>query len=176
LEAIYHSAQQIFAEPLSEHARWELRRQMREIAEVRATWRRDLETKLKRVNDPNTAGFFHHYLRTQHSKDGQVAGGISVCQEDLVMVEVSMVMQVALAQPIGDLDVFLTRGLPSELSLLRQTARLLRDKAALISGNSPDIHVEPMIGSITGLVDRMSALTSSDSDATSAIEVSSVIA
>jgi hypothetical protein len=176
LEAIYHSAQQILAEPLSEHARWELRRQMREIAEVRATWRRDLETKLQRVSDPNTAGFFHHYLRTQHSKDRQVAGDISVCQEDLVMVEVSMVMQVALAQPIGDLDVFLTRGLPSELSLLRQTAQLLCDKAAFISGNSPDVHVEPMIGAINELIDRMSALTSSDSDAASAIEVSSVIA
>jgi hypothetical protein len=166
LEAIYHSAQQILAEPLSEHARWELRRQMREIAEVRATWRRDLETKLERVNDPNSIGFFHHYLRTQHSKDKQVASGISVCQEDLVMVEVSMVMQIALAQPIGDLDVFLTRGLPSELSLLRQTAQLLHGKAAFISGNSPDVHVEPMIGALNELIGRMSSLTPSDSETT----------
>src|SRR5439155_27321399 len=139
----------------------------RQIAEVRATWRRDLETKLDRVNDPNTARFFQHYLRTQHSKDRQVARCISVCQQDLVMLEVSMVMQVALAQPIADLDVFLTRGLPSELSLLRQTAQLLRDKAAFISGNSPDVHVEPMICAFNELIDRMSALISSESDAAS---------
>jgi hypothetical protein len=66
--------------------------------------------------------------------------------------------------------------LPSELSLLRQTAQLLHGKAAFISGNSPDVHVEPMIGAINELIDRMSALTSSDSAAASAIEVSSVIA
>jgi hypothetical protein len=174
LEAIYHFAQQILAEPLSEHARWELRRQMKEIAEVRATWRRDLETKLERVNDPNTAGFFQHYLRTQHSKDKQVASGISVCQADLVMVEVSMVMQIAFAQSIGDLDVFLTRGLPSELSLLGQTAQLLREKAGFISGNSPDIHVEAMVGALNELIGRMSALTPSDSDVATVIELPGV--
>jgi hypothetical protein len=159
LEAIFHSAQQILGEPLTEHAQWELRRQMREIAEVRATWRRDLETKLNRVNDPNSSGFFQHYFRTQHSKDKQVAGGISECQQDLALLEMSMVLQIGLAESVGVADAFFNRALPSELNLLRGTAALLHEKAAYISGNSSDVHVEPMIAAIAQLIDRMSALT-----------------
>lgn len=159
LESIFHAAQQILAGPQSEHAQWEIRRQMRDIAEIRATWRRDFETKLHRVGDPNSAGFFQHYFRTQYSKDVQVAGGISEGQEDLALVEITMVLHVALAQTIGDLDVFFNCGLPSELNLLRGTAQLLAEKAKFISGQSSDVHVEPMIAGIDDLIVRMSALT-----------------
>src|SRR5581483_5345761 len=106
-------------------------------------WRRDLETKLHRVNDPNNAGFFQHYFRTQHSKDKQVVTGISEGQEDLALVEITLVLQIALAQPIGDLDVFLEQSLRSELQLLRGTTELLTEKARFISGQSPDVHAEP---------------------------------
>src|SRR5262249_12249198 len=151
----------ILAGPVTEHAQWEIRRQMREVAEIRATWRRDLETRLYRVSDPNNAGFFQHYFRTQYSKDAQVAGEISEGQEDLALVEITMVLQIALAQPIGDLDILLNCGLPSELNLLRGTANLLAEKARFISGQSPDVHVEPMIAAMNDLIRRMSALTDS---------------
>lgn len=162
LESIFHAAQQILAAPLTEHAEWEIRRLMRQIAEIRATWRRDLETKLHHVNDPNSAGFFQAYFRTQSSKDMQVVGGISEGQEDLALVEIAMVLQIALAEPIGDSAVFFEHGLPSELHLLRRTAELLEHKAKFISGQSPDVHVEPMIAAMKDLNARMTVLTSAE--------------
>ena len=159
LEAIYHSAQQVLAKPLTEHIQSEIRLQMREVAEVRATSRRDLETKLERVVNPHTGGFFQKYFTTERSKDEQVAREIFECRQDVAMVEMTMVLQIALAQAVGDAEVFFHHALPSELSLLQGTAKMLDEKATFISGKSPDVHVEPMIAGISGLIERMSALT-----------------
>ena len=158
LEAIYHSAQQILAKPLTEHVQSEIRLQMREIAEVRATSRRDLETMLQRVANPHAGGFFQKYFTTQRSKDKQIAGEISECQQDVAVVEMTMVLQIALAQSVGDAEAFFHHALPSELSLLRGTAKMLDEKATFISGKSSDVHVEPMIAGINGLIERTSAL------------------
>ncbi len=160
LEAIYHSAQQILVKPLTEHIQSEIRLQMREIAEVRATCRRDMETKLKRIANPHTGGFFEKYFTTERSKDEQVAREISECRQDMAMIEMTMVLQIALAQSVGDTEAFFHHALPSELSLLRKTAKMFGEKASFITGKFPDVHVEPMSTSFNELIERTSALTS----------------
>jgi len=171
LEAIYHSAQQILAKPLTEHVQSEIRLQMREIAEVRATSRRDLETKLQRIANPHTGGFFQKYFTTGRSKDKQVAREISECQQDVALVEMTMVLQIALAQAVGDTEAFFHHALPSELSLLRGTAKMLGEKACFISGKSSDVHVEPMIAGISGLIERMSSLAPVEQGSTASEQV-----
>jgi hypothetical protein len=158
LEAIYHSAQQILAKPLTEHVQSEIRLQMREIAEVRATSRRNLETKLQGIANPHNGGFFQKYFTTERSKDEQIAREISECQQDMAMLEMTMVLQIALAQSVGDGELFFQHSLPSELSLLRGTAKMFAGKATFITGKYSDVHVEPMIAGINGLIERISAL------------------
>ena len=83
----------------------------------------------------------------------------------------TMVLQIALAEAVGDAEAFFHHALPSELSLLRGTAKTLGEKAFFISGRSSDVHVEPMIAGISGLIERMSSLVPVAQDSTASEQV-----
>ena len=160
LEAAFRTAKQRLDEPQTEANRSELRSLMHEIAILRAIWRRDLETKLENIKNPKNAGFIKRFFTRQRSSDKRVAGDISEFQRDVDLIEVSLVIQIGIAQATGDAEALFLCAVPDELKLLRKTSQLLSEKAGYII--LPQIQVTPIQEAMKGLIGRMSALVPSE--------------
>ena len=162
LEAIFDTSKQLLSQPLTENGTNQIRGFVHDLRELRATWRRDLETKLEEITNPNDAGRLKRFFSRQRSRDRKVADSISALIGDISLIESSLVLQIALATSIADAEALVYEVLPGELRLLRKTLGLFREKAGYISGKLPDVHVEPVLATMNQMVERMSAFVPND--------------
>ena len=159
-EAAFRTAKRRLGEAPSPANTAELRALMHKLAVLRATWRRDLETKLKSIKDPKQSGFIKRLFSRQRTTDKRLANNIVPFRDDIRLIEASLVLEIGVAQMIGDAETLFVHVLPDELKLMRQTSNLLSEKAAYIS--EPELQAASVSLALDGLIDRVSSFVPDD--------------
>ena len=154
-EAAFRTAKLRLGQAPSEANTSQLRGVMHKTAALRATWRRDLETKLKNIKNPKHSGFLKRLFSRQRSTDRRLASDILPLFEDIQLIEASLVLEIGIAQMVGDAETLFLHVLPDELKLMRQTSNLLSEKAGYIT--SADNQVASVSDVLSQLIDRLSS-------------------
>ena len=153
-EAAFRTAKLRLGQAPSEANTAQLRGVMHKTAALRAMWRRDLETKLKNIQNPKDSSFLKRLFSRQRSTDRRLASDILPLFDDIELIEASLVLEIGIAQMIGDAEPLFLHVLPDELKLLRQTSNLLSEKAGYIA--SADTQVASVNDALSQLIDRLS--------------------
>ena len=157
LERIYIAARELASGELIHDHQLEMWRLRGELRELRSAWRRELQLRLERIEDPASASWFKRHVTKQSTVDKHVAGQISAGEAEVALIEYSMRLEYLLAVGSNTIDAF---GLSqaSELEQLSELADDLRKKANYIQGEDHDKSVEPMVRAITAIVEAHRAL------------------
>jgi len=152
LERVYTSAKELLGSgPVSRDICWELWRLRGELRELRCSWRRELQHHLNLIDDPREAGWFKRMFSRQRTIDRKIHGQITEGQLQLGLIEYSLRLDQVLAIVGGTVSQFEST-LADELVELDRVARLLREKANLISGKYPELSVEPIADGMRRLI------------------------
>jgi len=151
LERIYIAAQELSLRELDRDRRLEMWRLRGDLRELRYAWREELRLKLEHVEDPASAPLFQRLFATQRSVDQRVREGISKGEAEVALIEYSMRLEYVLAVGSDTIEEF-QLSQRSELEQLGQLVDQLKEKAGYISGEHPDLSVDPMVQTLSSVV------------------------
>jgi hypothetical protein len=145
LESIFKHAKELLAHERTPETYMSIFNLSKEIHELRSTWRRDVEYKLFNIDNPENRNWFVKFFSRKKTTDKIIYSDISNCEEELMLIEFSMLLHISLFDAIGKSDIFLTVSLPDELNQFRSTRSLLNEKRAYISLQFPELSAESII-------------------------------
>jgi hypothetical protein len=151
LERIYLAAQELSLRELDGNRRFEMWRLRGDLRELRSAWRQELRLKLEHVDDPANAPLLQRLFSTQRSIDRRVKKGISEGEAEVGLIEYAMRLEYVLAVGSDTVEEF-QLSQRSELQQLGQLVDQLKEKAGYISGEHPDLSVDPMVQALSSVV------------------------
>jgi hypothetical protein len=151
-EAIFRTAKRGLGEAVSDANLAELRALMHKLAILRATWRRDLETKLKNIKDPKQSGLIKRLFSRHRTTEKRLTNDLLPFHEDIRLIEANLVLEIGIAQMIGDAETLFLHVLPDELKLMRETSILLSEKTGYIT--LPELQAKSVSEALDRLIER----------------------
>lgn len=151
LERIYIAAQELSLRELDRDRRLEMWRLRGDLRELRFAWRQELRLKLEHVEDPASAPLLQRLFSTQRSVDQRVREGITEGETEVALIEYSMRLEYVLAVGSDTVEEF-QLSQRSEMQQLAQLVDQLKEKAHYISGEHPDLSVDPMVQALSSVV------------------------
>lgn len=141
LRTAYNSCREVIDLPDCE-AKGTLERNYERLFELRYQVCGEVEYKLDQVDNPQEKGWVYQFFSTQKGRDQDVMSGTMNAIELGRYIEVSLLLQFALADRIGRLDRFVGRTMPDELRQIRKIADKIGECAGYLSGSYTDDGLE----------------------------------
>ena len=131
LESNFYLAKELLATAPDEMNKSKILDLHREVIEMRTNWRNEIEQKLKHIEDPGSKSFFDTFFTSRKSRDKQVYSELSQFEEEIALIDFSLIYDIALCESIGHIN----SSLKTEINRLEKTKNLLREKAKYLSGS-----------------------------------------
>lgn len=144
LESNFYLARELLAHSANPVNRSKILDLHREVIEMRTNWRNEIEQKLKHIEDPHSKSFFDKLFTTRKSRDKQVSTELSGFEEEIALIDFSLIYDIALCESIGHIN----SSLRAEINRLEKTKNLLRQKVRYLTrakdGDSIDNQVDQL--------------------------------
>lgn len=164
LEAIYSHTRELLAGPRTPEIELELFRQTRDLAEVRAQWRRDVYAKLERIENPAEKTGFLNWIRNKvtdgSAKDAKkLHADTTDALTELRWIDFSLALQYALSTACGREQPFLLLTLPDEVRALQHLGTLVVEKTKFLVNRGEAVDPASVLNGINAMADRYSVLS-----------------
>lgn len=154
LESIYKHARELLAFDPSPQVEYMLLSLSKDLHELRSGWRREINRKLLKIEDPENRDWYKKFFSTQKSADYRIVNEISDCEQDFRYIELSMLLQLLIFDSIDKADVFINVSLPDELNQFRSTLELFEEKNKLMALSASQATVAPTITYFKNFINR----------------------
>jgi hypothetical protein len=154
LESIYKHTRELLAFEPSPEIQSMLLSLSKDLYELRSGWRREINRKLLKIEDPENRDWYKKFFSTQKSVDNRIVDEISACEQDFRYIELSMLLQLLIFDSIGKADVFIKVSLPDELNQFKSTLELFEEKNKLMALSASQASVAPTITYFKNFIQR----------------------
>jgi hypothetical protein len=154
LESIYKHARELLAFEPSPGIQISLLTLCKDLHELRSGWRREINRKLLKIEDPENRDWYKKFFSTQKSADNRIVNEISACEQDFRYIELSMLLQLLIFDSIGKADVFIKVSLPDELNQFKYTLELFEEKNRLMALTASQASVAHTINYFKNFIKR----------------------
>ena len=154
LEATYKHAKELLSLDRSKETEDKIFSLSKDLHEIRAIWRREIETKLSDIENPENLNWFVKFFRLKKiNKD--INTDILSCEEYLGLITYTLLIHIELFRAIDKVDVFLEKSLPDEIKQLQATRDLLKEKSNYLSEKYPEFSVDPIIDQFDNVLNNL---------------------
>jgi hypothetical protein len=164
LEAIYSHARELLAGPRSPEIDLEIFRLTRDLAEVRAQWRRDVHAKLERLESPTEKTGILDWLSRKFvngaAKDAKkLHASTADALTELRWIDFSLALQYALSTACHREQPFLRLTLPDEVRALHGLGSLVKEKTEFLVHRGDEVDPSPLLNGIKAMADGYALLS-----------------
>lgn len=147
IETNYNLARELLFCPLNGNDISTLKLLHKDNLELRSVWRREMELKLDKIEDPNNIIWIKKLFSRQKTRDNKLKQSIIECEfeKEIRLIDFTIFFDLALCHAIGNSSAFINTSLSDEIKRLNKIGKILNKKKSYIKETSKNDDVESVI-------------------------------
>lgn len=147
IEANYNLARELLFYSLNGNDISTLKLLHKDNLELRSVWRREMELKLDKIEDPNNISWIKKRFSRQKTRDKKAKQSIIECEfeKEIRLIDFTISFDLALCHAIGNSNAFINTSLSDEIKRLNEIGKILNKKKSYIKIISENDDVESVI-------------------------------